>query len=126
MAINWTNNFNDEQSTDTIQAGLSANLAYNATTAYLSSFAQYDSDGAGIGPNNWVVGDTFTFAGSASNLYEITAITHNSTSEAIVTYTPGVVDSITVKGTLITKEDSYKGNHSSAKEHLRKRNQGSI
>ena len=71
MAINWTNNFNDEQSTDTIQAGVSAALAYNATTAYLSSFAQNDSD-AGVGPNNWVVGDSFTFAGSASNFYEIT------------------------------------------------------
>jgi len=124
MAINWTNNFNDEQSTDTIQAGVSAALAYNATTAYLSSFAQNDSD-AGVGPNNWVVGDSFTFAGSASNLHEITAITHNSTSEALVTYTPGVLDAVGL-GVLITKEGSYKGNHSSAKEHLRKRNQGSI
>ena len=125
MAINWTNNFNDEQSTDTIQAGVSAALSKSATTVYLSSFAQYDSDGAGVGPNNWVVGDSFTFAGSASNLYEITDITHNSTSQAIVTFTPAVTDAVGL-GVLITKEGSYKGNHSSAKEHLRKRNQGSI
>lgn len=120
----WTNNFNDSQSDDTIQAGLSAALTYNATTARLSSFAKYDSDGNGS--ENWKVNDTFFFPNSATTLHTIESIVRTSSdSEGVITFTPGVKAAVGL-GVLITKEDSYKGNHGSAAEHLRKRNQGSI
>ena len=121
---NWNNNFNDSQTTDTIQAGLSAALAYNATTARLSSFAKYDSDGNGS--ENWKVDDTFFFPNSATTLHTIaTVVRTSSDSQGVITFTPGVKAAVGL-GVVITKEDSYKGNHSSAAEHLRKRNQGSI
>ena len=131
MAVNWTNNFNDGQSTDTITANTSGAFAYNSTAMLVSSLAKDDSDG--VGRANWKVDDTFFLPGSASTLYTISAITYASTyatlcaaqQPARITFTPGIVEAVG-KGVVITKEDSYKGNQGSAARHLRLRNQGLI
>ncbi len=131
MAVNWTNNFNDGQSTDTITANTSGAFAYNSTAMLVSSFAKDDSDG--VGRANWKVDDTFFLPGSASTLYTISAIPSASPYQRkdlsmlvlLNTFTPGIVEAVG-KGVVITKEDSYKGNQGSAARHLRLRNQGLI
>tara|TARA_R110000824_G_scaffold44622_2_gene129699 strand:+ start:2096 stop:2497 length:402 start_codon:yes stop_codon:yes gene_type:complete len=133
MAVNWTNNFNDTlQGTDVITAGLSGDHIDNSTTVKLSSFELTDGDG--VGHPNWVVGDSFYVTGSASTLYEITAITQ-STGRTYATDTTGEESNITITpgfdqhlsaGNVIYKEGGYKGNQGSAKNHVRLRNQGLI
>lgn len=123
MAVNWTNNFNDEQSTDTSSAGLSGDATNGATTVSLSSFELTDTDGNGYA--NWRVNDTFYVTGSASTLYTISTIGTNTNDASWVTFSPGIVEDLS-SGTLIYKEDQYMGNHGSAANHLRLRNQGQI
>lgn len=123
MAVNWTNNPNDGQSTDIATAGLSGTHTGSTTTLFLSSFELTDGDG--VGHANWKVGDSLTVTGSASTLYGITAIAGHGSDEAVVTIDTGLVETI-ISGVVINKEGSYAGNQGSAANHVRLRNQGQI
>lgn len=125
MAIEWTNNFNDEQSTDVITFTINnaSNEAAGQTVITVDSFNQTDSDGNGHA--NWKVGDKFTVTNDSTNtLHEITNIGFSG-SGGDITITPALAEEA-VDDEVCTKEDSYKGNQGSAERHLRLRNQGQI
>ena len=131
----WTNNFNDGQEASVVQAALSGNHSYNATTLYLSAADQYDSDA--LGYENYRVGDTLFITGSATTAYEIEAISRQNTTQMIATITSGLVDGVDA-GVVVYKDQGgsfssnatlsagYKGNQSSVENHLRLRRQGQI
>ena len=125
MAIQWTNNFNDEQTTDVITFAINngSDEAAGQTVITVDSFNQTDSDGTGRA--NWKVGDKFTVTNDSTNtLHEITVIDFAGAGGDI-TITPGLAETA-LDDEVCTKEDSYKGNHGSAERHLRLRNQGQI
>ena len=129
MATNWTNNFNDEQSTDVITF-LINNASHEAagqTVLTVDSFNQTDSDGTGR--SNWKVGDEFTVAGNAQ-VYTITVIGFaGAGGDITIERKGGAAGGLAAQANdnvVCTKEFSYKGNHGSAERHLRLRNQGQI
>ena len=134
MPVNWTNNFNDNQTTTVITAKVkTAHAAAEGTVAApleVDNLTRLDHDG-GL---NWRAGDEFTITNVAADdddqLYSIVSITAGDTD-----YDTGTVYSLVLNPVLqeiaddnatLTKEDSYKGNQGSAENHLRLRNQGII
>lgn len=131
MAVEWTNNFNDEQSADVIGGTVAGSHSLGASSLSAHSFNEAD---AAFGKNqvggraNWAVGDEFTIAGT-STVYSITSLTLDDDSLGLGNATIGIsptLDENKDNGDAITKEDSYKGNHGSAENHLRLRNQGIV
>lgn len=124
----WVNNFNDEQSTDTVRAALSGAHSTSDTVLYLTDADQYDGDG--VGYENYNVNDYLRLAGNNTQ-YKITELTRNNSSQIVVTITPGLHSGATkTDGAIVYKDagggNDYKGNHSSAANHIRLRNQGII
>lgn len=119
MAVEWTNNFNDTQTTDIITAVVTADTS-SGTSLPVEDFDVTDSNGN----TNWRVGDEFTIEND-NTLYSIVAIGTITAGVGTLTISP-TLQATANDGELITKEDSYKGNHGSAEEHLRKRNLGLI
>lgn len=134
MAINWTNNQNDDlQSTTVITAKVKGNQG-SGTTLVVDNFTQYDVDGAlaDEGGLNWAAGDEFTITNSPDDdatLYTVVSLSGMGLAgvnkEWTITHTPTLAKQADNNGT-VTKEGSYKGNHRSAENHLRKRNMGLI
>jgi hypothetical protein len=129
MPVNWINNSNDDlQSTTVITAKVDGEQT-SGTTLNVDNFTQYDSDG-GL---NWRAGDEFTITNVAADdddqLYSIVSITAGSGSGTAKNWawviTPTLGETADDNGT-VTKEDSYKGNHGSAENHLRLRSLGII
>ena len=130
MAVNWTNNFNDNQTTDTIQFTVAGNHSSAATVLSGHSVAEFDSDGTPS--QNWRVGDEFHI-GTATTLYSIVSarfIPGNTNGQFIIT--PGLVGAksngakATKEGVVSDDDDGYRGNQGSAENHLRLRNMGLI
>ena len=130
MALSdWTNNFNDEQTTDTVQFKLSGAATAGDVTLNVDEVVKLDSDG---GPN-WAVGDEFTFAtDSTKTVYSLSAFSINAgaPTQAIIGFTPILAEDVN-NNQLCTKEGpsygvGYKGNQRSMENHIRLRNQGQI
>ena len=126
----WTNNPNDSFTggTDTTTAGASGNTAGGLLKIALSSVELTDADGG----TNWAVGDSFFVTGSASNRYEITAISTNTgaSNASHFTFTPALVHNVT-SHKIIEKwsggsAGGYQGPHQSVNNHVRLRNLGHI
>ena len=137
MPMIWTNNFNDTQSTDTISFGLSGRAgggtpgqgAYPATTTTLnvSSFPVHNEATGIVG---FKANDEVYWEHDSSTLYTITSIVTATGAGLVVgganlVISPGLTPALSANATFY-KEDQYKGNHSSAENHCRKRNMGLI
>ena len=126
MATEWTNNFNDVQSTATITFKIDGEEAQGQTTISVDFFVLTDPLDGSV---NWKAGDEFTIAGDTT-LYSIVSITAGSGTgddqNFDLVITPATVLDPTPNNTVCTKEDSYKGYQGSAENHLRLRNQGQI
>ena len=123
MAIQWTNNSNDTQSTDSVQAVLSGYHAASVSVITVASVADAGSERA-----HWANGHEFNIAGD-STLYSITSAGKLADLMASWVVSP-VLALSAATGTVVSKEGGgsvgYKGNQGSAENHLRLRNQGQI
>lgn len=130
-AIIWNNNFNDEQSADTITGTVAGTHGTGMNTLSAHSIQQYDANSRDVGRAQWAIGDQFTVQNDSTNtLYEVTSAGWDpegsgASTNAVFGITPGPAEAFS-NGDTITKEDSYKGNQGSAENHLRKRNMGLI
>jgi hypothetical protein len=130
MPTEWTNNFNDDLNSDTVITAKVKGNQGSGTDLIVDNFTQYDVDG---NPSlNWAVGDEFTIVNDPDDdatLYSVTALSAKglagTAQEWVIDHTPTLAKQADNNGT-VTKEDSYKGNHRSAENHLRKRNMGLI
>ena len=120
MPVQWTNNFNDTQSTDVITAAVAGSTGGSTGTSTLSAHS--------VTTGQWAVGDEFTIDdNSDTTLYSITSITMEETGRDSASIGHSPVLAVTAAAAkVILKEDSYKGNHRSAENHLRLRNMGII
>ncbi len=121
MPVQWTNNFNDAQTTATIQMDVKGGSQTGATLV-VDGFVETDPIDGSV---NWKVGDEFTIAG-LSKLYTITSIVEDEgNSDWDIGVSPNLEGSPSNNAACL-KEDSYKGNQGSAENHLRLRNMGLI
>ena len=133
-AIIWNNNFNDEQSADTITGTVAGTHGTGMNTLSAHSIQQYDANSRDVGRAQWAIGDQFTVENDSTNtLYEVTSAGWDpegvgsgaALTNAVFGITPSPAEAFS-NGDTITKEDSYKGTQGSAENHLRKRNMGLI
>lgn len=122
--FNWTNNFNDTETTDVISFLLDGDEASAQTELSVKDFDITDSDG--LGHPNWDVGDKLTFAAETGTpVHTITEIDVNGAGTGTITVTPGLASGLSEDDPGL-KQSSYKGKHGSAENHLRLFRQGLI
>ena len=129
MAVNWTNNFNDNQAIATVQFLVKGDSQTGATLT-VDEFVETDPIDGSV---NWKVGDEFEIVGLAK-LYTITSITEDSgNSDWDIGVSPNLESSPANNakcskegGASDDSEDAYAGNQGSAENHLRLRNMGLI
>jgi hypothetical protein len=130
MAVQWTNNFNDDLQSDTVITAIVDGNQASGTALKVDNLTLTDHDGGA----NWRAGDEFTLKNSndddhAAVLYSITALSAMGMAGVNKEYTLTISPTLAAQADnngVITKEDSYKGNHGSAENHLRLRNMGLI
>ena len=123
--FNWTNNFNDEESTDIITFLMDGGESATATSLDVKDFDETDSDGKGHA--NWDVGDKFTIATEAGTPeHTISSIGTITAGAGTIVVTPGIAAGGVADDAVATKLHTYKGKHGSAENHLRLRRQGMI
>ena len=115
----WQNHFNDSKSTDTITAVVCAAGGDNpGPDTGVISVSSFDS-------TEWAVGNEFNIT-DHTTLYSLTAITELGGGAYNLGFTPPTEGPVAHGEDLVTKEGSYKGNHTSVETFLRLRNQGQI
>jgi hypothetical protein len=127
--VTWTNNFNDEEPTATVQFKLSGAASEDDVTMNVDEFVENDADG-GL---NWAVGDEFTIAtDSTETVYSLSALAvdPNVATQAVIGFTPALAEDVN-NNQLCTKEGpsygtGYKGPHRSMENHIRLHNLGYI
>ena len=127
MPVNWTNNFNDAQTTATVTCVIDqADAAEDDTTIHVDAFVLEDSDG--VGYDNWSVGDEIRIEDN-TGLYTITSIGTVAGTDVDLGISPGLNADVPNDKTVYKEgptEVGYKGNQGSAENHLRLRNLGII
>ena len=138
MAIEWTNNFNDTAGTGSISFGLSGRAGsgtpgvsaypHDTTALNVSACPIHNEATNTIG---FKAGDeVYAEIDGSAQLYTISSVVTATGAGLVaeganIVITPGLQIYLSA-GSVFWKEDQYKGQHSSAENHLRKRNMGLI
>jgi hypothetical protein len=126
MPVNWTNNFNDNQTTATVTCVIDGAGSEDDVTIHVDAFVLADSDG--VGRDNWSVGDEIKIEDN-TGLYTITSIGTVAGTDVDLGISPGLNDDVPDDKVVYKEgplEVGYKGNQGSAENHLRLRNMGLI